>query len=132
VYGTTEEDGMFVLHLTPIQTSAFGAGFYSYAVIASNGIDEYTVENGSFDVELRADLNFDSDLRSHARKVLDAINAVIENRATVDQQSYSIAGRSLTRMSLDDLLKFKNVYQAQVAKEEGKTRWKIKTVLRSL
>lgn len=131
-YTATNEDGCFLLHLSPLLTAAFGKGFYSYAVIVTDGTDEYSVERGSFEVELRPDLNFDSDLRTHARKVLDAIEAVIENRATVDQSSYSIAGRSLTRMPIEELMKFRNIYRAQVAKDEGRERYKMKMVLRSL
>jgi hypothetical protein len=38
------------------------------------------------------------DGRDHVRRVLDAIEAVIENRATIDQQHYQINNRSLTRI----------------------------------
>ena len=48
-----------------------------------------------------ADTN--ADLRSHAKIVLDSLEAVIENRANMDQSSMSIAGRSLSRMSVDEL-----------------------------
>lgn len=56
---------------------------------------------------------------SHAETVLAAIEAVIERRATVDQQSYSIEGRSLARMPIDDLLRFRSQYRAEVANEQA-------------
>ena len=65
-----------------------------------------------------------SDIRSHAKVVLDAIEAVIENRATIDQQSMSIAGRSLSRMSIDDLLNFRNQYKNEYLRELKKARVK--------
>ena len=37
------------------------------------------------------------DGRSHARKVLESINAVLEGRATQDQEEYTIGSRSLKR-----------------------------------
>ena len=61
--------------------------------------------------------NTTADLRSHAKKVLDALQAVIENRSTMDQSSMSIAGRSLSRMSVDELLKFRDRYKAEYLKE---------------
>ena len=70
--------------------------------------------------------NTNADLRSHAKKVLDAIEAVIENRATVDQSSFSIAGRSLSRMSIDELLTLKNRYKAEYLKEIKEARIKNK------
>ena len=45
-----------------------------------------------------ADTN--ADLRSHAKIVLDSLEAVIQGRANMDQSSMSIAGRSLSRMSM--------------------------------
>ena len=61
--------------------------------------------------------NTNADLRSHAKKVLDALQAVIENRANIDQSSMSIAGRSLSRMSVDESLKFRDRYKAEYLKE---------------
>jgi hypothetical protein len=60
------------------------------------------------------------------RKVLDAIQATIEGRASQDQMSYSIAGRSLSRMSIDDLLTFRNRYRAEYNEELKKARIKNK------
>ena len=56
-------------------------------------------------------------VRSHAKIVLDSIEAVIENRANIDQSSMSIAGRSLSRMSIDELLTFRDRYKAEYLKE---------------
>jgi len=51
--------------------------------------------------------------------VLDAIEAVIENRATLDQESYQIGGRSLKRMPIADLMRLRQLYRAEVAGEEA-------------
>ena len=58
-----------------------------------------------------------ADLRSHNQIILDALEATLENRATLDQSSYSIAGRSLSRMDVDDLLRFKAIYSWRVKRE---------------
>ena len=65
-------------------------------------------------------------LGSHAKIVLDAIEAVIENRATMDQSSMSIAGRSLSRLSIDELLTFRARYRAEYLKEVKQLRIKNK------
>ena len=59
---------------------------------------------------------------THARKTLNAINAVIEKRATSDHQSYAINGMAVTKMKIDELLAFQRVYQRKVAKEENPNR----------
>ena len=70
--------------------------------------------------------NTNADLRSHAKKVLDNIEAVLENRASIDQSSFSIAGRSLSRMSIDELLSFRDRYHAEYLEEIKKARIKNK------
>ena len=59
------------------------------------------------------------DDRTHARTVLDAIEAVIESRATKDQERYSIAGRELWRTPIPTLLKLRQHYKAEVAAQEA-------------
>ena len=68
--------------------------------------------------------NTSIDVHSHARIVLSAIEAVIEGRASQDQMSYSIAGRSLSRMPIDDLLTFRDRYKAEWNKEKRLQRGK--------
>jgi hypothetical protein len=47
--------------------------------------------------------------------VLDAIEAVIENRATLDQQEYTIGSRHLKRMTAAELIEFRDKYRGLVA-----------------
>jgi hypothetical protein len=63
----------------------------------------------------------------HVEKVLDAIEAVIENRASQDQMSYSIKGTTLSRTPIADLLllrrEYKEEYKMELLKkdtDEGK------------
>jgi hypothetical protein len=63
-----------------------------------------------------------SDTRSHARKVLDAIEAAIEGRAGDTVQSYTIGGRQINKMSADELIKWRNYYLAQVQTEDDAAR----------
>ena len=62
--------------------------------------------------------------RGHAQRVLASIEAVIEGRATKDQESYAINGRSLVRTSIADLLLLRDRYKREIARESpsGKRR----------
>jgi hypothetical protein len=62
------------------------------------------------------------DTRSHARKVLAAIEAVIERRATKDQEEYTIDGRSLKRTPVAHLLVLRYRYKREVEQEEQADR----------
>lgn len=50
------------------------------------------------------------DGRTHVKRTLDAIEAILEARATSDQQELTIDGTTLKRMPVADLLKFRSMY----------------------
>ena len=59
-----------------------------------------------------------ADPRSHAKITLDAVEAVIEGRATKDQENYSIAGRSACRTPVADLLSLRDYYRTEFLREQ--------------
>ena len=59
------------------------------------------------------------DSRSHARKVLANINAYLENANNLTAAKYEIAGRSLQRISIAELLTLRDRYRAEVAREDA-------------
>ncbi|SFO63572.1 hypothetical protein SAMN05216567_101887 [Variovorax sp. OK605] len=61
------------------------------------------------------------DVRSHARRTLDAIEAVLEGRATSATAEYEINGRRLKYIPLNELHAMRSKYQREVAAEEGKS-----------
>ncbi len=121
---TAGESGSDYLVEVPSATTAVHtAGRYVWQAYIIRSADSERVLIGTGTVELVANRDSSAaDPRSHARKVLDAIEAVLENRATVDQQEYSIAGRSLKRMPIQELLVFRDRYKSEVASEERADR----------
>lgn len=118
----TADGDDYAVEVTATASKAYRAGVYSWFSWVENAdaSEKHTVASGSFTVlpDFRvseADQPFDD--RSHARIVLAAIEAVLENRATLDQESYEIAGRSLKRTPLGDLIKLRQHYKAEVAAE---------------
>jgi hypothetical protein len=59
-----------------------------------------------------------TDTRSHARKVLDALDTLIESKGTADVVEYTIGNRSIKKMGMSDLLKWRNHYYFQVQSED--------------
>jgi hypothetical protein len=99
-------------------TDELKLGDYDWIARAVNGGTSTTLATGRLHVEPNL-ANLAGDNRSHNQKVFDSLTAVIENRATTDQLSMSIAGRSLSRMSWDELNSAYDRYQLAVAKENG-------------
>ena len=106
-------------------TDDIAAGFYTWVAQVSLAGEKYTVDSGPFTVNPDFHTGTASaayDGRSHARIVVDAIEAVIEGRASRDQEAYEIAGRSLKRTPIADLLKLRQHYRAELATEEAAQR----------
>lgn len=101
---------------TAATTGAWQPGLYVVSVRAASGEDVHEIEAGQ--VTIVADLvslQDGHDPRGHAQRTLAAIEAVIEGRATTDQQSYTINGRTLVRTSIADLLMLRDRYKKEVA-----------------
>jgi len=108
--------------LTTTTTKLWYPGDYSWQRYVYDSTQRITLTHGN--VEIKRNFLTPGDERSHAQKTLDSILAVLENRATLDQEEYSISGRSLKRMSISDLLSFRDIYQAEVTREINAERIK--------
>lgn len=119
----TASGANFAVSVSAATTGAYVAGTYTWVGVVTGGSSEvYEVASGTLNLLPKYNDTNALDDRSHAQTVLDAIEAVIESRATVDQLEYSIAGRSLKRMPVTDLLTFRDHYRAQVFAEQNAER----------
>ncbi len=99
-------------------TATFAAGRYRWVAFVDDGTERYSIGTGEIEVLRNFDDDAVLDVRSHAKKVLDAIEAVLENRATLDQQNYTIGNRSLARTPIPDLLLLRDRYRAEVTSQQ--------------
>ena len=102
-------------------TADWAAGEYWYSLRATDGADVVEIETGQLRVLpdlVGAGAGYDG--RTQAEIALDAIDAVLANRATIDQQRYRINNRELYRTDIADLLKLRTFYASQVARETAK------------
>jgi len=101
-------------------TSGWTAGNYNSAIYVDNGTNRYPVSRKF--IEVKPDL-FTSgayDSRSTAMQIRDALEAAILGQASSNQLSMSIAGRSISRMSLEELIVAKKKYDGFVRDEQRK------------
>lgn len=103
-------------------TAGYAAGRYSAIGRVSSAGIVYEVFAGQIEIKPNLAAATTLDDRTHARVSLEAIEAVLQNRATKDQKSYQIAGRALERTPVPDLLKMRDYYRAEVASEEAADR----------
>jgi len=119
----TESNDNYIIEAN--NTASYTKGNYNWVSYMTRSSDSARVKLEEGFVEVQDNYATTSaSVRSHAKIVLDSIEAVIENRANIDQSSMSIAGRSLSRMSIDELLTFRDRYKAEYLKEVKKARIK--------
>ena len=106
-------------------TSGNAAGEYKWFAYVTRTSDSKRVTIVEGTIQVREDPGGASvDRRTHAEKALGAIEAVLENRASKDDLSYSIGDRQLSRIPVGDLLKLRDYYRAEVARERNRERMK--------
>lgn len=118
-FSSTPDGSQHRIHLAPSATAAYLAGRHDWIAHVSDGTDRHQVASGVMQVLPNLSEAASYDGRSHARKVLDALNALLEQRASagdVDLVSAATGDKNIAR-SLPDLLKLRDRYAAMVAQE---------------
>lgn len=122
-FAATADGDDYTVSVSSATTATWSAGWYSWAAYVSKDGTRYTCDSGQ--IEIKPDpaaASAGHDGRGHARRVLDAIEAVLESRASLDQKSVTIGDRSLERTPIEDLLRLRRQYQAEVAREDAAAR----------
>lgn len=104
IVGVHNESG-FVFKATPAQTAAFAPGTYSWQLVVVSATDRIEIARGSVEVLANIEaggVNFDG--RSYTKRILDAIEAVLEGRASRSEKYYQVGSRSLGLMEPTELL----------------------------
>lgn len=95
-------------------------GRYRWFARAVSGLVSETIdgENGWLEVLPDPAAAGSRDLRGFARRALDAVQAMLEGKATTGQASFSIRDRTVSSFTLTELWKLKTDLEAQVRTEE--------------
>ncbi len=120
----TADGDAFAINVVAADTAIYAAGRYAWEASVSKGADRFRVGVGSIEVIADFDATATLDTRGHARRVLDNIEAVIERRATKDQEEFAIDGRSLKRTPISELMILRDKYKREVRDEENAERLK--------
>ncbi len=111
---------------TPAASAAWDAGLYDVVGYVEKGSDRFTVWESR--IEILPDLTAAGssyDGRSHVKKVLDAIEAVLENRATKEIEESTIEGVMIKRIPHDQLLMMRQKYLNWYMQEQAAERIKL-------
>lgn len=119
-FDASADGAAFAVSVAKTTTAAYTAGSYTWAATVNKAGESFEVGRGTL-VVLPSLAS--GDPRTHARKVLDAIEAVIEGRAARSDLAYEIAVngsmRRLQSIPHADLVKLRVQYRAEVKAEEN-------------
>ena len=113
-----ELNGTYVFEVDSVTSATFVAGFYHWQleVTETASSNRVVIERGTFTAVEDLDVN-GADPRTHAEIMIGKIESILQGKADADVSSYSINGRSLTKMSFQDLIDARDFYRKEYAKE---------------
>ncbi len=112
---TTPDGSGWKVDLTPAETITYTPGVWTWRAVMVLGPDTFVAATGNLTVHPDPTAASAGDLRSHYELVLAAIEAVLEDRATVEQSQIEVAGDRLSRRSMEELLQLQSRYMQLLA-----------------
>ena len=114
----TEVDDYYKFTLDNSATGGYTTGDYFWVlkVTQSSDSEERILETGKITVK---DNYFGTtgDTRSHSKIMVDKLESLIEGKADSDVSSYAIAGRSLNKLTPEELITWYNFYKSKYQQE---------------
>lgn len=92
-------------------------GDYGWQAYITRTSDSARITVGQGRLTIKTDFDsLNQDPRSHAEIMLAKIESILEGRADSDVANYSIQGRSLVKIAIEDLMKWRDYYRSEVTR----------------
>lgn len=115
---TVTSDGSNDPEVTGSSEFVQGHYFYQLEIERNSDNERIIVDRGHFVFLPDLDVN-QADPRSHAEIMVGKIESILAGKADSDVSSYSIAGRSLSKLTFEELINARNYYKQELAKESN-------------
>ena len=113
--GSTDAYYLFIIEYSASLMFETGVYDWQLEITQTSSGNRIVVDSGKF--RCVADLdNSNADKRIHAEIMVAKIETILEGKADSDVASYSIAGRSLTKMPFSELVDARDYYRREVVK----------------
>lgn len=116
----TENADYYLFTLDSAASATFDAGKYHWQleITQTSSGNRIVVDIGDFEFIPDMDNN-NADPRIHAEIMVTKIESLLQGKADSDVSNYSIAGRSLTKMSFSELTDARDYYRQEIVKHEN-------------
>ncbi len=114
---TGSTDDYYLFQIGSATTESFLPGLYHWQleITQTSSGNRIVVDIGDFTAIPDMDSN-QADPRTHAEVMVDKIETILVGKADSDVASYSIAGRSLTKLSFSELIEARDYYKREVVR----------------
>lgn len=114
-------DNYYLFTVDSATSSAFTPGKYHWQleITQTSSGNRIVVDQGDFEALPDMDNN-QADPRIHAEVMLDKIETILEGKADSDVANYSIAGRSLTKLTFAELQDARDYYRREVIQHNNR------------
>ena len=108
----------YLFSVSSATSADFVPGLYHWQleIVRNSDSNRIIVDRGYFTCVADLDVN-GADPRTHAEIMLGKIESILSGKADSDVSSYSVAGRSLSKMSFKELLDARDYYKREFQKE---------------
>lgn len=119
VSATEATDG-YLFTISSTESAAIAAGSYHWQleITQTSSGNRLTFDDGDFNILVDLD-DDNADPRIFAQIMADKIESLLSGKADSDVSSYSIAGRSLTKLSFQELIDAREFYRGEVVRYEA-------------
>jgi hypothetical protein len=114
--------GGHVVSIAAADNGAYTSGVYVWIALVSNAGVVHEVDTGTIDVLPNIANTEVLDTRTQAQQNLEMIDAYLANANNLAAATYTIAGRSLSRIARAELREERNYWAAKVAAEQRAER----------
>tara|TARA_S200002703_G_scaffold65598_2_gene56678 strand:+ start:1141 stop:1725 length:585 start_codon:yes stop_codon:yes gene_type:complete len=116
----TEDPDYYLFTVPSATTAAYESGHYYWQleIVETSSGNRIVVDQSDWQVVPDLD-DQTADPRIHAEKMIGKIETILEGKADSDVASYSIAGRSLSKMSFEELLEARDKYRREVVQYDN-------------
>ena len=104
----------YLFSISSATSANFTVGTYHYQLEIERNSDNERIVVDRGEIDIVTDYDNQVDPRQHAEIMLGKIESILEGKADSDVSSYSIAGRSLTKLSPDELVQWRDYYRREV------------------
>ena len=113
-------DSYYLFTVDSDTSASFITGLYHWQleITQTSSGNRIVVDTGDFQAIPDMDNN-QADPRIHAEIMVAKIETILQGKADADVSSYSIAGRSLTKMSFNELVEARDYYRREIVKHKN-------------